>query len=201
MSAAAQDLVRALGWDEQRGTGAMLLFIATEAMLFVSLFFAYFYLGSAQSRWPTDAPPELRMASIMLVLLLVSSGVLEWGRRQAKTGREGAARLTVLATAGIGVIFLVLQALEYRKHLKTLLPTTDAYGSIFYTITGLHGAHLALGVLMLGYVAALPRLRPGPRAPHRPLHDVSLYWHFVDGAWVVIVALLYVLPHLYRAAP
>jgi heme/copper-type cytochrome/quinol oxidase subunit 3 len=175
----------------------MFWFIGTEAMLFISLFFAYYLLRSGNAQWPMDAPPKLRLALLMLVVLLLSSGALEWGRHQGRKGRESYARLGVLLTLTLGGAFLYLQFLEYREHLRTLRPSTDAYGSIFYTITSVHGAHVVLGLLMLGYVSILPRLGPGAdRPPHRPLHVASLYWHFVDFVWLTIVLLLYVLPNL-----
>jgi heme/copper-type cytochrome/quinol oxidase subunit 3 len=75
---------------------------------------------------------------------------------------------------------------------------TDAYGSIFYTITSFHAAHLMLGLFMLLYVLALPQIGPGHKPPHRALHNASLYWHFVDFVWVLIVALLYLAPNIGR---
>ena len=186
-------------WDEHRGIQSMYWFIVTEAMLFVSLFFSYFMLRDQNPQWPMDEPPKLGLALTMLVVLLASSAVLEWGRRKAKAGDEGTARLAVLITLLLGIVFLVLQGFEYHEHLKTLRPTDDAYASLFYTITSVHGLHLALGILMLGYVVALPSLE-APKPPHRALHNASFYWHFVDAVWVVIVALLYVLPNLKELA-
>jgi heme/copper-type cytochrome/quinol oxidase subunit 3 len=184
-------------WDEHRGLQGMLWFILTEAMLFVSLFFSYYLLASSNPTWPLDAPPKLKLALIMLVVLLSSSAVVEWGRQRAKRGDEQVGRLALAATIVLGIVFLVLQGLEYHDHLKTLKPTTDAYGSLFYTITGIHGLHVALGLLMLGYVLCLPHIGPGAnKPPHRPLHTASLYWHFVDAVWVVIVLLLYVVPNV-----
>jgi heme/copper-type cytochrome/quinol oxidase subunit 3 len=85
-------------------------------------------------------------------------------------------------------------------HLQTLAPATDAYSSIFYTITAIHGLHIVLGLGMLAYVLILPGGRP--RSPYRhAVHNVGLYWHFVDAVWVIIVAVLYVLPHLAGEAP
>jgi cytochrome c oxidase subunit I len=182
--------------DDRRGTGAMLLFITTEALLFVTLFFSYYYLGRDEPRWPLDDPPKLTLAFIMLAVLLASSALLHWGERGLRQGRRGRARGAVFGTVALGLVFLVLQGLEYRDHLKSLLPTTDAYGSIFYTITSFHALHLLGGLLMLAYVGFLPRREPVDRPPHRPLHNASLYWHFVDLVWVIIVALLYVTPHL-----
>jgi heme/copper-type cytochrome/quinol oxidase subunit 3 len=178
-----------------RGTWAMALFIATEATLFVCLFFAYYYLGHPQPRWPPE-PPEWRLAVVMLFVLASSSVVLHWSEHRARRGATGSARAGVGATIALGVGFLVLQGVEYHNHLQTLLPTTDAYGSIFYTITGVHGVHVALGLLMLAYVLILPDVTGTSRPPHRPLHNVSLYWHFVDAVWMLIVILLYLVPNV-----
>jgi heme/copper-type cytochrome/quinol oxidase subunit 3 len=184
----------ALPWDERRGSMGMALFIATEAFLFVALFFAYFYLGHYAPQWPPD-PPKLALALVMLAVLLSSSAVLYAGEHAVQRGRPGAARAAIAVTLLLGAAFLGVQAYEYADRLRTLRPTTDAYGSIFYTITSIHALHVLLGLCMLAYVAVLPALRP-MRPPYRPLHNASLYWHFVDAVWVVIVALLYLLPRL-----
>jgi heme/copper-type cytochrome/quinol oxidase subunit 3 len=190
--------VRALPVDDRRGTGGMLLFILTEAMLFLMFFFAYYYLGRDEPRWPTAEPPKLHYALPMLAILIASSVVLWWSERVLKEARRQTARLAVGVTILLGLVFLVLQAFEFREHLRTLRPTTDAYGSIFYTLTSFHAAHVVLGLLMLGYVLTLPYLEPVEQPPHRPLRNASLYWHFVDLVWVFIVALLYVTPNLTR---
>jgi cytochrome c oxidase subunit III len=199
MSVSNPTFYRALPWDDRRGTGGMTLFIVTEAALFVMLFFAYFYLGRDESRWPLDEPPKLKLSSIMLAVLLTSSVVLHLGEHLAKQGKHALARLAISATVALGVAFLVLQFFEYKDHLRTLLPTTDAYGSIFYTITSLHALHLMLGICMLAYVLVLPHLEHTDRSPYRALHNASLYWHFVDVVWIVIMTLLYYLPNVQRA--
>jgi heme/copper-type cytochrome/quinol oxidase subunit 3 len=184
--------------DDRRGTWGMLLFILTEAALFLMFFFTYYYLGHvSRGPWPPE-PPKLMFALVMLAVLVSSSVVLHLGERAEKEGRSGTARLFVGATVLMGIGFLVLQTLEYRKHLKTQTPMTDAYGSIFYTITSFHAAHLMLGLCMLLYVLALPQIGPGHKPPHRALHNASLYWHFVDFVWVLIVALLYLAPNIGR---
>lgn len=184
--------------DVRRGSWAMGMFILTEASLFAMLFFSYYYLGHvSRGPWPSE-PPKLTLALVMLLVLLGSSAVLHAGELAEQAGRTGRARFAVAITVVMGVGFLVLQTLEYREHLKTLTPTTDAYGSIFYTITSLHGAHLVLGLLMLVYVLVLPEIGPAQKPPHRSLHNASLYWHFVDFVWLIIVALLYVAPNLRR---
>lgn len=144
--------------DNRRGTHAMLLTIATEAALFVMLFFAYFFLSKQGWRWPTEEPPKLKLALLMLAILLTSSGILTWGESQVKKRSYVAARLAMAITAALGVIFLFVQYLEYKDHLQTLTPRSNAYGSIFYTITSFHAAHVVVGLIMLLFVLALPRL-------------------------------------------
>jgi heme/copper-type cytochrome/quinol oxidase subunit 3 len=195
VNVASSDSIVALGWDDRRGTGGMVLFIATEAALFVVLFFAYFYLAHGHEHW-VSAPPKVGPALIMLAVFILSSIVLFWGERRLRRGNERAARTSLYITILLGVGFIILQMFEYRDRLREIKPTSDAYGSMFYTITSIHGAHVVLGLLMLGYVALLPRLEPAPIPPHRPMYNVALYWHFVHAVWIVIVLALYVLPNV-----
>jgi heme/copper-type cytochrome/quinol oxidase subunit 3 len=184
--------------DDRRGTWGMVMFILTEATLFVFLFFTYYYIAfNWKGPYPPE-PPKLTLALIMLALLLASSVVLHAGERAEKAGSPARARAALAGTIVMGIAFLVLQTLEYRNHLKDLTPMTDAYGSIFYTITSFHGAHLVLGLLMLSYVLLLPEIGPGHKPPHRALHNAALYWHFVDFIWLVVVGLLYVVPNIRR---
>ncbi|HEX4339949.1 MAG TPA: cytochrome c oxidase subunit 3 [Polyangiaceae bacterium] len=181
--------------DDRRGTGGMILLIATEASLFVMLLFAYFYLAREQRPWPMDAPPRLPLALGMTGVLLTSSFVVHVASLLCRRGWRTAARIALAFTIVLGVAFLAGQVMEYRDHLRTLKPTTDAYGSIFYTITSVHGLHVVVGLAMLAYVLFLPGFDGTGEPPHRPLHNASLYWHFVDVVWLFIVGLLYVLPH------
>ena len=197
LAARAQpSLFERLDWDHSRGTWGMLLFILTEAMLFVSLFFSYYLLGRDAPQWPPeDLAPGFKFSSWMTLALVSSSIVLEWGNRLAKRNRNGPARVAVGVTILLGAVFLALQYFEYSERLKHVQPDSGAYGSIFYIITGLHAAHLLLGMLMLAYVLCLQRIEKSFKPPHRPLHNAALYWHFVDVVWIFIITLLYIVPH------
>ncbi len=181
--------------DDHRGIYAMWCVIATEFSLFVCLFVSYFYLGSTKDRWPIDEPPKLLLALIMLAVLLSSSFVLEWGSRQVKQERYAAGRVALVVTIVIGLVFLTLQSFEYLSHWKDLTPDSDSYGSIFYTITAFHAAHVIVGLLILLFVAFLPRYGPTHESPYRPYQTASLYWHFVDVVWILVVLILYIIPH------
>jgi cytochrome c oxidase subunit III len=182
--------------NRHRGTLSMAWFIATEASLFAMLFAAYWYLGKDKPHWPMDDPPKLHYALIMLGVLAASSAILIWGERQITRRRYVAGQIALGFSMLLGLGFIVLSILEYLDHLKTLSPLQDSYGSIFYTITTLHGAHLTLGLLVLGYVLTLPVIEPTRDLPHQPYHNAALYWHFVDSMWLLIVIILYVIPNL-----
>jgi heme/copper-type cytochrome/quinol oxidase subunit 3 len=181
--------------DDSRGTIGTWLFIASEAIVFICLFFSYFYLGHRHPEWPTHYP-KIAKALTMLAILVTSSVVLHLAEKKVKSGREAAGRGLLGITVLLGFVFLAVQGSEYASHLKELTPTTDPYGSIFYTTTSFHAAHLILGLLMLLFVLVLPKLEPREHSPHKPLHNASMYWHFVDTVWLFIVGLLYVLPRL-----
>lgn len=181
--------------DQRRGIWGMWCAIATEAMLFMCMFGAYYYLGSNKDRWATENPSPLHYPLILLAILLSSSFVLAWGEKQVKLERFGAAALALWITVALGFIFLGVQGFEYRSHWAELAPYSNSYGSIFYTITSLHAAHVIVGLLMLIYVGVLPRFAKAFRSPHQAYETIALYWHFVDVVWIFIVALLYVMPH------
>lgn len=183
--------------DDKLGTWGMTLFIISEAMLFVMLFFAYYYIEKGNDRWKIEEPPKLHYSLPMLGVLMTSSVVLHWGEQRTKRGQYGAGRVALVGTITLGIGFLVLSYFEYAEHLVHLTPQTDSYGSIFYTITSLHVAHVVMGLLMLSWLLLLAkRWEPAQHSPHRPYHNVSMYWHFVDTVWIFIIALLYVAPRI-----
>lgn len=184
--------------DQRRGIWAMWSVIATEAMLFICMFGAYYYLGNNKDRWAQQTPPELRFPLILLVILLSSSFVLHWGERQVQGERFSLGRIALWITVVLGLVFLAIQGFEYYYHWSELAPYSDAYGSIFYTITSLHAAHVIVGLMMLAYVGIQPRYGVTVRTPHKPYSTIALYWHFVDVVWVFIVIMLYVIPNLQR---
>jgi heme/copper-type cytochrome/quinol oxidase subunit 3 len=185
-----------LDFDQARGHQGMLLFLGTEAALFTMLFFSYFFLAHNDWRWLSEPPPKMTLAFVMLAILLTSSMVLRWGEKRVMEEQFGQGRAALLATIVLGFVFLTVQSFEYKSELAVHTPRTDVYGSIFFTITTFHAAHLMLGLLMLCYVLALPRVGRTDRPPHRAYSNAALYWHFVDVVWIFIVGLLYVLPNL-----
>ena len=195
--APAAEMHLPLPHERQRGLWGMYLFITTEAMLFGLFFFGYFYLAASMPRWPLEEDPKFIKALIMLVILLISSGVAAWGQKGIEHGNRVRLVTGLVLTLILSGGFMFVSYLEYREHLKTLTPQMNAYGSIFYTITSFHLAHLILGTLMLAYV--LVRALAGHFSEHRhvAVKNTVLYWHFVDVVWIFVVSILYLSPQFY----
>ena len=177
----------------------MALFIATEAMLFASLFASYYYLRFKSSRvWPLGGiePPDLTRAWIMTAIIVPSSLPMAWAVAGAQRGRRTAAWLGVGLTLLLGAAFVAVQCLELAADAAKFSPTANAYASIFYAIETLDALHVMVGVLMLGFVlAAISLGRLGP-ARRRRTRVIGMYWHFVNVMWVFVLMVLHVSPHV-----
>lgn len=177
----------------------MVMFITTEAAFFAVLLAAYFYVRFAGGGpWPPEGieKPKLLKPLIMTALLLSSSGPMVWADRQISRGRPGRTAAGMMTSLVLGVAFLALQGSEYAEKLGKFTWTETTYGSLFYSITGFHGFHVFVGLLMMTFVlVGLARGRYGGRRNER-VKLVAFYWHFVDGVWIFILSALYLTPYL-----
>ena len=169
-------------------------FLVADAMTFAGFFAAYLTF-KAVNPLPDGAIYELELPLPILntVLLLVSSATFHRAGQAIRQDDHGRCRRWLLITAGLGLAFLVSQMVEYFT-----LPfglTDNLYASTFFAATGFHGLHVTLGALMILIVwwqARQPQGRVTP-ADHFPLEAAELYWHFVDGIWVILFVILYLL--------
>jgi len=123
--------------------------------------------------------------------LLSSSVTMHWTDVSAKRGNQTAMRVGIVTTFLLGLTFLFIQINEYL-HLG-FTPKTSASASVFFGLTGLHGAHVVIGLLLLWMSAV--RIFKGKVGPdhHRGLEVPGIYWHFVDAMWIVVFTTIYVL--------
>ena len=145
----------------------MVWLIATEAALFAMLLFSYFFLRFQNQVWPPDGikEPELVLPLIMTAILWSSSLPVHLADRGIRRGNQTALRAGLAAGFALGLTFLLLQVLvEYPRTLQDFGPTTNAYGSLFFMITGFHGFHVAVGLLFSLWTQA--RTWAEVRAPH-----------------------------------
>jgi cytochrome c oxidase subunit 3 len=173
----------------------MLLFIISEVMVFGAFFTAYFFIrvvNPDNSWFPIDGVelPKL-VAGFNTAILLSSSLTLHWAQTSAKNGNRFGLKAGMLTTFLLGLTFLFVQINEYI-HIG-FAPHDHAQGSIFYGLTGLHGAHVFIGLTLLAVVTV--RAFRGHYTPehHGGVEIPGIYWHFVDVMWIVVYTTIYII--------
>src|SRR5215207_1976133 len=171
----------------------MLLFIISEVMIFGAFFTAYFFIRVVQGdEWPasgTELP--VAIAGMNTAILLSSSLTMHWAQTSIKNGNRFGLKAGMLLTALLGATFLTIQLNEY-VHIG-FSPQDFAQGTIFYGLTGLHGAHVFIGLTLLVMVTV--RAFRGHFSPehHHGVEVPGIYWHFVDVMWVIVYTTIYIL--------
>jgi heme/copper-type cytochrome/quinol oxidase subunit 3 len=184
---------RAYGW------WGMVGLIATEAMLFGSLIASYFYLRFTSGPvWPPEGIelPTLELPLIMTAILWSSSIPVHIADSGIKKGNQRRLKWGLLVGFLLGATFLALQVIiEYPEKLREFGPTTNAYGSLFYGLTGLHGSHVLVGLLFSLWTQVRARHGAFNQKRHVTVQNFAMYWHFVDAVWALVLATIYLSPH------
>ncbi len=175
----------------------MWIFLVTDALLFAGFLASYGFVRLASPSWPqqSDVFSMLKIA-LMTFILITSSATMATAVGAAHRRDLRRAVWFVLLTALGGALFLGMQALEWTTLIRegarlTSNPWGPApFGAFFFMITGFHGTHVLLGVIILSVLAG--RLRRG-RSSGLGVEVVGLYWHFVDVVWCFIFPLFYLL--------
>ena len=171
----------------------MLLFIISEVMLFGAFFTAYFFIRVVNhDPWPAHGEEiPVAIAGVNTAILMSSSFTMHWALEGARRGNRRAMQVGLLTTAMLGLTFLSVQINEY-VHIG-FAPHDNAQGTIFYGLTGLHGAHVFVGLTLL--TMATTRAFRGHFSPkeHRGVEVPGIYWHFVDVMWIVVYSTVYLL--------
>jgi len=186
------------GSVERKGVGwwGVICLIATEAALFAYLLFSYYYtwLEIGPGFLPRH-PPSMDLAAPNTVILISSSFVANWTEKSIKAGRKGRFLIGGGITVLLGVVFVGMQLLEWNSKHYSL--QTGPYGSLFFTITGFHMAHVVVGLLVW-----LTMLTWGGRGyfdqrRHTPVLITAVYWHFVDVVWLAVFFTFYLTPYVW----
>lgn len=171
------------------------LFIFSEVMLFASFFTAYFFIRVVQGQdWmPAGQELPVGVAAANSVILLSSSATMHWALEGIRHNNRAALKTGLVLTILLGATFLGVQISEYL-HLG-FLPKDSAQASAFFSLTGLHGAHVLVGLIILLVVTR--RAFKGHYGPEKEKHwgvEVpGVYWHFVDVMWIFVFTTLYLL--------
>jgi cytochrome c oxidase subunit 3/cytochrome o ubiquinol oxidase subunit 3 len=175
---------------------AMWLFLGSECLLFGGLISTYMlYRGRHEGGPGPAAIFDVPLTSVSSFILLMSSLTMVLAVNSAKRKDDRNTNLWLVITALLGALFVGGQVYEFTAFYHEGLGfTTSLFGSSFYTLTGFHGVHVTVGIIMLlALVFIITRDRvTGNKA--EVVEMVGLYWHFVDVVWVVIFTLVYLIP-------
>jgi cytochrome c oxidase subunit 3 len=183
-----------------RGMAGMVLFIASEVMLFGGLFACYFYVRNQAVSWPPagiEKELSIPTAAILSAILISSSVFAHVGILALRANNRTLFRIGIAGAIVLGTIFIGGQIYEWLSLMDEGLEAhSNVYGSTFYLITGFHGSHVIVGLLMLVLVFIRATWDDFTPSRHVFADAAVLYWHFVDVVWVFVFTIIYVSPKL-----
>ncbi len=173
----------------------VLCLIATEAALFSYLEFSYYYFDVQLPHSWRPEPAKLHF-SLPDTLILLASSVFVWlAEKAVKKDRRGAAVVHLLISFLLGVVFLLIQVLEWKE--KTFSPQSGPYGSLYFTTTGFHMAHVVVGLGAIVFMMVWLAMGLIDSRRNAALTNVAVYWHFVDAVWLTLFFMFYLSPRLW----
>jgi len=177
-----------------RGKVGMACLIAAEAAIFTIFVVAYLFYAGKSLTGPT--PREVLETPIFYTICLLSSSLtIHFASKLLERGRRGGFLVLWFLTIILGCLFLYGTGQEWHRLIYELGLTisTNVFGTTYYSLVGLHAFHVTAGLILLTIVLFFGLAdRVGPEQSAR-VEVLSLYWHFVDGVWVVVFTVVYVL--------
>jgi cytochrome c oxidase subunit 3 len=181
----------------------MVLFIVSEAVMFGAFFAQYFYNRILSDGWPTRAGlpeeftrvPAFPLPVVLTVVLVASGFTAHWAQSAIRRDDRDAFQGWLIVTILLGAAFLSGQAYEYTNLIlnEHFSISSGIYGSVFFSLTGLHGLHVTAGVVALIGVLIRAFMGHFSARSHFGVEGTVLYWHFVDAVWIALYVTLYAL--------
>jgi cytochrome c oxidase subunit 3/cytochrome o ubiquinol oxidase subunit 3 len=175
---------------------AMWLFLGSECLLFGGLISTYMlYRGRHTANLGPDQVWDIPFTSASSFVLLMSSLTMVLAVTASKRHDDRNTKVWLVVTAILGSLFVAGQVYEFTTFYREGLGfTTSLFSSSFYTLTGFHGVHVSVGVIMLLSTVGMIRKDRIPGDKPEVVELVGLYWHFVDIVWILIFTLVYLIP-------
>ncbi len=194
MTAAHEEHVTSTGLDNRKL--AMWLFLGSECLFFGALISTYFlYRGRSLTGPFSEELYDIPFTSVSSFVLLMSSLTMVLALNAIQKSDLYAMRTWLVATAMLGLVFLGGQVYEFTTfYNEGLSLDQNLFGTTFFVLTGFHGAHVGVGVLMLLSIVGWSIRNPMTEEDSLNVELAGLYWHFVDVVWIVIFTLVYLLP-------
>lgn len=171
----------------------LITFLSSEFLMFAGFFVLFLVYRAEAIAWPPEGTEvELLLPAINTVILVSSSFVIHYGDTAIKRGDVKGLRKWYLITAAMGAIFLAGQVYEYLSLGYGL--STNLFSNCFYLMTGFHGLHVFIGLLLiLGVLWRSRREGHYGAESHTGVEMAEIYWHFVDVVWIILFSLIYLL--------
>jgi cytochrome c oxidase subunit I len=170
----------------------MFAFIFSEATFFGALIVAYLEYRRRSPSGPTPDDLEILTTALFSVALFASSATIVMAERRLKRDDHRGFLIWLLVTIVLGAIFLVGQIGEYvRMYAHGITIGGNLFTSAFFTLTGFHGLHVMIGLVALAVVAGLAYAGDFRHGRRGAVEATAIYWHFVDGVWVVVFSIVY----------
>jgi cytochrome c oxidase subunit 3/cytochrome o ubiquinol oxidase subunit 3 len=175
---------------------AMWAFLGSECLFFGSFISTYLLYRNRVLDGPTPHEIyDIPYTSVSSFVLLMSSVTMVLALAAIQRGDHRGLRIWLFATAFLGITFIGGQIYEFTTFVEEgLTLSTSTFGSSFFVLTGFHGAHVTVGILMLLSLVAMSLFGRLPQHQARKVELVGLYWHFVDVVWIVIFTVVYLVP-------
>jgi cytochrome c oxidase subunit 3 len=171
----------------------LLTFLVSESLMFGGFFATYLFFKGTTAVWPPEGTEvELFVPTINTIILVSSSFVIHFGDMAIKKNSVSWMRFWYFITAVMGAVFLAGQVYEYMNLGYSL--TTNVFANCFYLMTGFHGLHVFIGLLLiLGVLWRSLRRGHYSATKHTGIEMAEIYWHFVDIIWIVLFTLVYII--------
>lgn len=174
----------------------MWLFLGSECLLFGGLISTYMLYRGRVGQGPTPAQVfDIPFTSVSSFVLLMSSLTMVLAVSSAAKKDDRGTTLWLTVTALLGATFVGGQVYEFTAFKSEGLGFgTSLFGSSFYALTGFHGVHVTVGIIMLMAMVGVVQRGEFPGSKAETIEMIGLYWHFVDIVWIVIFTLIYLIP-------
>ncbi len=172
----------------------MLFFVASESFFFIALIISYLYYSREGGHLSETAQYlDIQKTSVFTFFLLSSSLTIEIADKKLLKGKRKAMLIWLAISIVFGLIFLVGQGMEYLTLIREKVTISkNVFGSAFFTLTGFHGFHVFIGIVVLTIMAGLIASKKYEAVEYDAFNTTTVYWHFVDAVWVAVFITVYI---------
>jgi len=174
----------------------MKLVVGTETMFFICLILAFIYMAYNAGFEPHEVNAlDIKTTGIFTVILICSSFTFWIADKNYQKGKIKNLKIWLIVTILLGTIFLIGQGEEYWRLINDKITlSSSVFGTSFYALTGFHGFHVFVGLILLTIILVLTFLGDFNDPSSNVISSAGIYWHFVDIVWIAVFTVVYVLP-------